>query len=242
MSKGFSKEDVSKMMLSVVGVSVDLYPVSYETDNKFVKMIDSEINESHDLSEDGTLKLEISYNTILKCIDTKYGMSEYMSEFAKSFDVTKGIEFYYDKLVEKYSSPEILILYGLFKNVVYFELTIHLEKDSRPMREKSITTLRLPDISINTVSVKLRDHCSQLMVDELNKYIIRTTGFVNNVMSKRNVFMTETITDLFNLIEGMCQDLENKELYEAFIEALSFLDITEIKDSITLIVTDWPIL
>ena len=47
MGKGMTKEDVAKLMMSVINVSVDLYPYDYKTDSAFVDMVMPVINE-HD--------------------------------------------------------------------------------------------------------------------------------------------------------------------------------------------------
>jgi len=242
MGKGMTKEDVAKLMMSVINVSVDLYPYDYETDSAFVDMVMPVINEHDTLMENNAIVFDLSYNTLLRCIDDKYGMDKYVAKFKKKYDATKGIGPYYNDLVAEYSSPEILVLYGMFPSIVYITLYIHLDKDERPQRDKLVSMLSIPDMKIKTVSVKLRDLCSQEIVDIINKYVIANTNFDNNVMSKRNTFMTDKISDFFGVIETMCQSMGDDELYRELYSVFSFLDIDEIKDSAIIITTDWPVL
>ena len=234
MGKGMTKEDVAKLMMSVINVSVDLYP--------FVDMVMPVINERDTLLENNAIVFDLSYNTLLRCIDDKYDIGKYVSKFRKKYDVAKGIGQYYNDLVSEYSSPEILVLYGMFPSIVYITLHIHLDHDERSQRDKLVSMLNIPDMKIKTVSVKLRDLCSQDIVDIINKYVIANTNFDNNVMSKRNTFMTDKISDFFGVIEAMCLGMNDDELYRELYSAFSFLDIDEIKDSAIVITTDWPVL
>ena len=242
MGNGVSKEDVAQLMHSVVSVSTDIYPMSYDVDDKLTLMIYPYILENGVRPKGDTVQIKISYNAMLKCIDNTYGIKKYFDDFRKDFDVDKGIEANYEKLTERYSSIEILLLYGVFKNLVYINFNIHFDKDERKEREKNITVLKLPDLRIDTMSIKLRDFCDQNMTDVINKYIMTNTGFEDNVMSRKNVFMTESLTDFFTLLHDICQDLENGELGQALYEMFSFLDIDEIKNANLLVVTDWPVL
>ena len=242
MGKGITKEDVAKLMMSVIDVAVDLYPYDYKTDSEFVDMVMPVINEHDTMTENNTIVFDLPYNTLLRCIDDKHGMDRYLAKFRSKYDITRGIGPYYDNLVAEYSSPEILVLYGMFPCVVYITLYIHLDKDERPQRDKFVSTLNIPDMRIKTVSVKLRDLCTQQIVDIINKYVIANTNFDNNVMSKRNTFMTDNISDFFGVIESMCRNMNDDDLYRELYSAFSFLDIDEIKDSSIVITTDWPVL
>jgi len=242
MGKGVTEADVTKFMLSVVDVAVDLYPYDYKTDSKFVDMIMPVINEHDTVVENNTIVYDLSYNTILRCIDNKYDMGKYLAKFRNKYDISKGIKPYYDELLKEYSSPEILVLYGMFPTLVYVTTYIHLDKDTRPQREKHTVTLNIPDIRVKTLSVKLRDLCPQPVVDTINKYIISNTNFDNNVMSKKNTFMTDKVSDFFGVIESMCQSMSDDELYRELYSAFSFLDIDELNDCAIVIITDWPVL
>lgn len=243
MGKGVSKEDVAQMMHSVVSVSTDIYPLSYDADYTLMKMIYPYILEKGVSPKGGgTVQIEISYNALLKCIDDTYGIKNYLDDFKKDFDADKGIEANYEKLTERYSSVEILLLYGVFKNLVYINFNVHFDKDERKGRERNMTVLRLPDLRIGTMSIKLRDFCDQNMTDAINQYAVTNTGFEDNVMSRKNVFMTESLTEFFTLLHDIGKDLENAELGQALYELFSFLDIDEIKNTTLLIVTDWPVL
>ncbi len=239
---GVTKEDVVKMMKSVVCVNVDLYPTSYNTDRKFCEIISSVIKERGFFSDKTDMVFDMSFNTLLKCIDDKLNLSKYITEFKNEFDLNAGIGADYDRLVSKYSSPEIIVFYGLFPDLSYFHINIHIGNDTRPSRKKTVTTLYLPDLQIDTISVKLRDLFPQNIVDEMNKYIIDTTGFEDNVMSKKNTFMANSVDEFFEVIENFCQRIGNDDLYKEMYSAFSFLDIDEIKQSIMIIITDWPIL
>lgn len=239
---GVSKEDVIKIMKSVVCVNVDLYPTDYETDQNFCDMIMSFIRERGIIPVDGVFTFDISFNTVLQCIDMKKKLSKYISEFKNEFDMSVGIGSDYDRLVSKYSSAEIILLYGLFPDLSYYHVNIYLNHDTRPTRKKNVTTLHLPDLQIDTMSIKLRDFLPQNVVDEINKYVVETTNFDDNVMSRKNTFMTNSIDEFFEAIEAFCQRLNNEYLYKEIYSAFSFLDIEEIKPSIMIIITDWPIL
>lgn len=116
MEKGVSKEEIAQMMHSVVSVSTDIYPMSYDVDDKLMMMIYPYILEKGVIPKGDTVQIEISYNAMLKCIDNTYRIKKYLDGFRKDFDVDKGIEANYEKLTERYSSIEILLLYGVFKN------------------------------------------------------------------------------------------------------------------------------
>lgn len=242
MGKGVSKEDVAQMMHSVVSVSTDIYPLSYDVDDKLMMMIYPYILEKSVIPKGGTIQIEMPRNAMLKCIDDTYGIKKYLDGFRKDFGADEGIEANYEKLTERYSSIEILLLYGVFKNLVYINFNIHFDKDERKEREKNITALRLPDLRIDIMSIKLRDFCDQNTTDAINQYIVANTGFEDNVMSRKNVFMTKPLTDFFTLLHDMCKDPENVELGQALYELFSFLDIDEIKNTTLLVVTDWPVL
>lgn len=242
MEKVISKEDVAQMMHSVVSVSTDIYPVSYDADYKLVEMIHPYILEKGVRTEENVIQIELSRNAMLECIDNTYGTKKYFNDFRKKFDVDRGIEANYEKLTNRYSSVEILLLYGVFKNLVYINFNIHLDEDKRKVRERNITALRLPDLRIDIMSIKLRDFCDQNTTDVINKYIVTNTRFEDNVMSRKNVFITESLTNFFTLLHDISKDLENGELEQALYEVFSFLDIDEIKDTILLVTTDWPVL
>lgn len=242
MGKDISKEDVAQMMHSVVSVSTDLYPVSYDADYKLVKMIQPYTLERGVRTEDDTIQVEISRNRLMECIDNTYGIKKYFNDFRKKFDVDRGIEANYEKLTLRYSSVEILLLYGVFKNLVYINFNIHLDEDKRKRREKNITVLRLPDLRINIMSIKLRDFCDQNMTDVINQYCVTNAGFEDNVMSRKNVFIAESLPNFFTLLHNISKDLENGELEQELYEVFSFLDIDEIKNTTLLVVTDWPVL
>lgn len=239
---GVSKEDVVRLMKSVVCVSVDLYPMSYAPDAVFADIVSSVMKERGVTGKDGSLTFDISFNGVLKCLDDRLSLSDYITEFKKSFNMDLGIGAEYDRLVSRYSSPEIVLFYGLFPDLSYFHISVHPDKDIRGSREKYVTSLYLPDLRIDTVSVKLRDYMKQSTVDELNRYIVDTTGFDDNVMSKKNMFMTNTIGEFFDLVEEFCKSIGDEDLYRNIYSAFSFLDIDEIKKSAMLVITDWPVL
>lgn len=242
MGKVVSKEDVAQMMHSVVSVSADVYPVSYDVDYELVEMLYPYIIEKGVKTKDGTVQIELSRNAMLECIDNTYGIKKYFNNFRKNFDVDRGIEANYEKLTNRYSSVEILLLYGVFKNLVYINFNIHFDEDKRKRREKNTTVLKLPDLRIDIMSIKLRDFCDQNMTDVINQYIVTNAGFEDNVMSRKNVFITESLTNFFTLLHDICKDLENGELGQALYELFSFLDIDEIKNTTLLVTTDWPVL
>lgn len=239
---GVSKEDVIKMMKSVVTVSTDLYPSSYKTDSTLLTVIYPFLAEHNITAENGVVHAELSYNTVLKCIDDTYGVKNYLKEFNKYFKPEDGIEKNYDKLVEKYSSIEILLLFGIFQNLVYINFNIYLDPDTRPKRDKLVTTMKLPDLRIEVMSIKLRDYCDQNVTDIINKYILTSSEVEDNVMSRKNVFMTDTTQDFFDILKAMCTVLDDAELMELLFELFSFLNIDEISDCALLVITDWSIL
>lgn len=242
MGATVSREDVIKMMKSVVTVSTDIYPSSYKTDSVLLTIIYPFLAEHNISAENGVVHAEMSYNTLLKCIDDTYGIKNYLKEFNKYFKPEEGIEKNYKRLIEKYSSIEILLLFGVFQNLVYVEFNIYLDDDKRPAREKLVTTMKLPDIRIEVMTVKLRDYCDQNMTDIINKYILTSTNVEDNVMSKKNVFMTDTISDFFDILKTMCSILDDGELMDALFELFSFLNIDELNTCALLIITDWPVL
>ena len=240
--KQITEKDISKILRSVICVKTDLYPDEYPTDRTFFNMISHIMNERGHSKTGGVVSFDVSYNTILKCIDESCGLSGYVKEFGDNFDISKGIGRNYDALVSRYSSPEIVLLCGLFPNLSYMHFNIHLGKDMRESRKKYMTCLNVPDLSIDTISIKLRDYMSQNLVDDINKYVVDYTGFDDNVMSKKNTFMTNNIGEFFDFIASFCSTTGNDQLYDELYSLFGFLDIEEIRDSAMIMVTDWPVL
>lgn len=242
MGKGVTQEEVMKMMNSVVSVTVHLYPTSYKTDMELYKTLSPVIMEHDFIPVNDMLTFELSYNSVLRCIDEMHGVKKYLKEFSDNFDINQGIEANYAALTDRYSSLEIILLYGVFKNLSYINMNIHLTNDNRPAREHYVTSLRLPDLKIDTLAIKLRDFGSQRVVDMVNKYLIEKVSFDDNVMSKHNLFMADNVGDFLSLIEQICQANEFDQEFVDMMKAISFLDIEELKHSIMLIITDWPVL
>ncbi len=236
----FSPTDVLTLLRSVLSVTTTIYPDMYETDKRLFEIIKPRLNIKRKKVVYHGETFNISVREMLALIDIRYGFEKWLDEFSKKYNLDDGIDKNYRKLVNEYSSAEIILYYNLFPNLANITVSIVSGDDMRPKRDMNTTVMKLPDTEIDTIEIVLRDFYPQDVVDIINQFCIENGSFRNDGMSRTFTTVCDNVEEFHNVLKSIAEWGDNEEFLKVLLSPLVFTDINEIKDVAVIVTTDYP--
>lgn len=235
MDKNLMYLDVINLLESVTELSCDIYPNVYEPDKKLYSVLIPYIYCFADFSE-RNLNIRISKSELIYYIDVHYGITKYMNKFDSKYDVSKGIEPYYDKIIKEYSSIEIAMLYNIYTNLSYINFKIHNGVDKRKSRKKMQTSFNLPDLWVSGLTIKIRKFFDKYITDEFNRFLLDFDYIGNDLMSRDVALEFENVPKFLKMMNGFC-DMESDgfDLFEKY----KFLSVDDFQSTSIMLITDY---
>lgn len=229
MSNSITPNDVAKMMVSVSEMEFKLYPNTYDTDARIAKIL--RLRSSRNMYR----------NEMFAHIDNYYGgVAKWFDLFKKRFGDSVSIEEHYDELISNFSSPEIIAYYNIYPNLSYYSFRVMDEKDDRDCREINKTVMCLPDTSIKSMYINLRNLFQQDVVDKMNKYFIANNMLVDNAMFKKPAVVTVEVAALLDIFGEFVAQYKDEKFADVVYAGISFIDIDELAHTRVTLLTDYP--
>lgn len=225
-------------------LSVDLYPKSYEADERvctilrpYIAMLDK---EGETVGND--FDFDISIISFMMCIDLYHGVSEWRKDFNAYREESDDIQDCIQKAKERFSPIEIVMLLGIYPNITKLKFRVHKGKDTRRRRNTSVYLKLLPDISISSVSIRLRKYLPQAYVDMFNKFCIMKNVCDNNVIGRDCVIKVNSVEGMLSMFADMVGELGNQEVEKKFYKTFEYFDTDELSGVGVTLVTDFGVL